>query len=58
MPLQGILQYLMAVSLPVWLVVEEIIRRCGPSAVNTHEPSPATSLAPTGLGAPFRSVVH
>ena len=58
MPLQEILPYLMAVSLPVWLGAEEIVYRCGPSAVNTHEPSPATSLAPTGLNAPPRSVVH
>jgi len=52
MALQGILQYLIAVSLPIWLEVEEIIYRCGPSAVNTHEPSPARSPAPTGLSAP------
>jgi DNA-binding IclR family transcriptional regulator len=54
MPLQEILQYLMAVSLPVWLGVEEIIYRCGPSAVNVHEPLSAMSTLGTVTRRPHR----
>jgi hypothetical protein len=49
MTFQEVLQYLMAVSLAVWLVVEELIYRCGPSAVNTHEPLSATSPAASSV---------